>query len=105
MPKMEKYFPKGVDNTLYWNYNGCNDSNKGNNKEKGANHMTEAKYPVLVSEIAKRGLRKTAMAKRLGMDSKSFYNKLNGNTEFAWPEIKMMRNEFFPDMKIEDLMA
>lgn len=23
----------------------------------------------------------------------------------TWPEIKMMRNEFFPDMKIEDLMA
>lgn len=67
--------------------------------------MSEIKYPVLASEIARKGIRKSVMAKQLGMDSKTFYNKLNGVTEFSWPEIRLMRDTFFPDMQLEDLMS
>lgn len=67
--------------------------------------MSKIKYPVLVSEIARKGIRKSVMAKQLGMDSKTFYNKLNGVTEFSWPEIRLMRDTFFPDMQLEDLMS
>lgn len=67
--------------------------------------MSKTKYPVLVSEIARKGIRKSVMAKQLGMNSKTFYNKLNGVTEFSWPEIRLMRDTFFPDIKLEDLMS
>lgn len=67
--------------------------------------MTEVKFPVLAGEIAKRGLRKTVIAKQLGMDCKTFYNKLNGVTEFSWSEIRLLRDAFFPDMQLDDLMS
>lgn len=68
--------------------------------------MNEVRYPTLASEIAKRGIRKTAIAARLNIDSKTFYNKLHGHSEFSWPEITLMRDVFFPDFaSIEDLMS
>jgi hypothetical protein len=67
--------------------------------------MPEVRYPTLIGEIAKRRLQKTEIAKQLGMDSKTFYNKLNGVTEFSWPEVNSLRDAFFPDMQLDDLMS
>lgn len=60
-------------------------------------------YPVLVSEIAKRGTKRTVIAATLGISYKSLYNKLSGKVPFTWPEAKEITKTFFPDMRIDDL--
>lgn len=55
-------------------------------------------YPNLSGEIAKRGIKKRDIANTLGICEKSFRNKMNGVVPFTWPEVKIMRREFFPDM-------
>ena len=68
--------------------------------------MNTVKYPTLSGEIAKRGIKKGAIADSLGIDYRTFYNKLNGYSEFTWPEIRLMRDVFFPDYtSIDELMS
>ena len=55
-------------------------------------------YPVLVGEIAKRGIKKKAIARSLGICDKALSNKLNGKTPFTWPEVRTIRHQFFPDI-------
>lgn len=55
-------------------------------------------YPNLSGEIAKRGIKKKDIANTLGICEKAFRNKMNGVVPFTWPEVKIMRREFFPDM-------
>jgi len=62
-------------------------------------------YPVLRAEIAKRGVKKTAMAKALGISIGSFHNKMNGVSDFTWPEVCKVNDIFFPDMDKETLFA
>lgn len=56
------------------------------------------RYPILAGEIAKRGIKKKAIAKSIGVCDKSLRNKLAGNTPFTWPEVKTIRHQFFPDL-------
>jgi hypothetical protein len=67
--------------------------------------MNAIKFPILTGEIARRGIRKSVIAQRLGIEYKSLNNKLSGRTEFTWAELLAIQAEFFPDMKIEDLMS
>ena len=60
-------------------------------------------YPVLVGEIAKRGIKKKTIAQSIGVCDKALNNKLNGRSSFTWPEVKIILHQFFPDMKPEDL--
>lgn len=62
-------------------------------------------YPVLVGEIAKRGIKKKAIAQSIGVCNKSLNNKLNGKAPFTWPEVKIIRHQFFPDMNPDDLFT
>lgn len=55
-------------------------------------------YPVLVGEIAKRGIKKKTIAQSIGICDKSLSNKLNGRVPFTWPEVKTICYQFFPDM-------
>ena len=55
-------------------------------------------YPVLIGEIAKRGIKKTAIASRLGISNRCLYNKLCGVSSFTWEEICIITDCFFPDM-------
>ena len=55
-------------------------------------------YPTLESEIAKRGIKKTTMAKRIGISPRSFYNKLSGSVSFSWDEAIAITKMFFPDI-------
>ncbi len=41
-------------------------------------------YPTLAGEIAKRGIKKNAIAKHLGISDRTFYNKLYGIADFTW---------------------
>ena len=65
--------------------------------------MTE--YPILVGEIAKRGIKKTAIAKQLGISERTLYNKLSGNVSFTWDEVIAINSCFFPDFDPTQLFA
>lgn len=62
-------------------------------------------YPVLAGEIAKRGIKKKAIAESIGVCNKSLNNKLAGRVPFTWPEVELIRNQFFPDMSAEGLFS
>ena len=55
-------------------------------------------FPTLVGEIAKRGIKKTTIADRLGISTRSLYSKLSGETSFTWEEVCAVTNFFFPDL-------
>lgn len=55
-------------------------------------------YPVLAGEIAKRGIKKAAIAKQLGISSRTLYNKMYGLADFTWTEVLAIRSCFFPDI-------
>lgn len=60
-------------------------------------------YPVLVGEIAKRGIKKTVIANRIGISTRSLYSKLAGETSFSWDEACEIRDCFFPDVNQSEL--
>ena len=62
-------------------------------------------YPNLTGEIAKRGIKKTVMAKTLGITERALYSKLNGLTQFTWDEVCTINSCFFPDANPTDLFA
>ena len=62
-------------------------------------------YPTLRAEIARRGIKKGAMAKTLGITNRSFTNKMNGITSWTWPEVCKVNAIFFPDMDKDTLFA
>lgn len=66
--------------------------------------MREIVYPVLEGKIAERGIRRSAIATRLGITTKAFYNKMNGDSPFTWDEVRTMQMVFFPDQTKDALM-
>lgn len=62
-------------------------------------------YPTLAGEIAKRGIKKKAIAASIGVCQKSLTNKLSGKAPFTWPEVRKIKTQFFPDMKLDELFA
>ena len=98
---MQNPVKKGVDNSILMMYNAGN-----NNKLKfGGSEMIKPKYPELAGEIAKRGMTKAAIAARLNIGARSLNNKLCGVSPFTWEEVNIIREEFFPDKKLEELFA
>lgn len=61
------------------------------------------KYLTLISELAKRGIQKTEVAKLLGIHWNSVMNKMNGKTAFSVDEAIKIHDAYFPDWKIEEL--
>lgn len=64
-----------------------------------------AVYPTLVGEIAKRGIKKSAIAKRVGISERALYNKLAGSVSFTWEEVIEINKCFFPDFDPTSLFA
>lgn len=62
-------------------------------------------YPELVGEMAKRGLTRTSVAKRLGISPRTLYSKLTGDTDFTLSEANTIHTAFFPDVDKEALFA
>lgn len=60
-------------------------------------------YPVLRSELDRRGIRLTAVSRALGITDRTLRNKLNGQTDFTWPEVCRINEQFFPDLKKDEL--
>lgn len=64
-----------------------------------------AVYPILVGEMAKRGIKKKAIAQSIGICDKTLSNKMNGKVPFTWPEVCGINERFFPDMSKDELFA
>lgn len=62
-------------------------------------------YPMLASEIARRGIKKRTMAETIGISERTLHNKLTGKSEFTWNEVAAIQREFFPDVVIDNLFA
>lgn len=62
-------------------------------------------FPVLISEMAKRQIKKKVIAESIGVCNKSLNNKLSGRVPFTWPEVSAIKDRFFPDMTPEILFA
>ena len=60
-------------------------------------------FPNLAGEIARRGIKKKAIADALNICNSSLNNKLSGRVPFTWDEVKLIRSQFFPDMSPDDL--
>lgn len=62
-------------------------------------------YPELVGEMAKRSIKRTCMARRLGISTRTLYSKLAGETDFTLSEANTIQSAFFPDMEKDVLFA
>lgn len=60
-------------------------------------------YPTLAGEIAKRGIKKKAIAEAIGVSYRAFDNKMNNVSPFTWPEVSVIRKTFFPDLTVDEL--
>ena len=60
-------------------------------------------FPNLAGEIARRGIKKKAIADALNICNRSLNNKMKGRVPFTWDEVKLIRSQFFPDMSPDDL--
>ena len=57
-------------------------------------------YPNLSAEIARRGVKKSVIASRLGISTRTLHNKLTGVVSFKWEEANTICKSFFPDMSV-----
>ena len=62
-------------------------------------------YPELVGEIAKRGIKRGAIAAGIGISKRALYNKLSGTVSFTWDEVCAITERFFPDIDVKKLFA
>lgn len=62
-------------------------------------------YQNLAGEIAKRGIKKSAISSALGISGRALYSKMTGETQFTWPEVCGINEKFFPDMSKDTLFA
>lgn len=62
-------------------------------------------YPMLVGEIAKRGIKKSSIAKHIGISDRTLYNKMSGAVSFTWDEVVAINACFFPDLDKNALFA
>lgn len=62
------------------------------------------KYPILIGQMASRGIKKSTVASAIDCSNRTLNNKLSGKTPFTWGEVICIRDKFFPDVEIEHLM-
>lgn len=60
-------------------------------------------YRVLRGEMVKAGISVAKLAEKIGISEKSLRNKLNGTTDFTWPEAKTIRKIVNPNADMEEL--
>ena len=60
-------------------------------------------YRELLGEMIKKGITRKEVAKLLGITPKTFFNKMNGRTEFTWTEVKAIRQMVAPEKTLDDL--
>lgn len=56
-------------------------------------------------EMMKKGVTAKKISEKIGISNKTFFNKMNGSSEFTRREMYTIRDEFFPDKSIEYLFT
>ena len=62
-------------------------------------------YSFLRGEMYRAGITISALASQIGISEKSMRNKINGETEFTWPEALTVRRIVSPNKSMEELFA
>ena len=60
-------------------------------------------YPNLVSEIAKRDIKRKKIAEALNISYKAFSNKMRGVAPFTSDEALIIHESFFPELDMKFL--
>ncbi len=60
------------------------------------------KFPAFTGLLLNKANLKDA-ANALGVSYKTFYNKLNGITQFTWREVCILHDTFFPNFTIDEI--
>ena len=68
-------------------------------------NVRKDKCQVLSGLINDRGIKKSVIAKRLGISPKTLCGKLRGETGFVFDEAQIIREDFFPDVALERLFS
>ena len=62
-------------------------------------------YSFLRGEMYRVGITISSLASQIGISEKSMRNKINGETEFTWPEALAVRRIVSPNKTMEELFA
>ncbi len=57
----------------------------------------------LEAEMARENITVPMLSKCIGKTERATRNKLNGKTQFTWPEVQAIRDSFFPEMDLRYL--
>ncbi|HCT91668.1 MAG TPA: transcriptional regulator [Lachnospiraceae bacterium] len=60
-------------------------------------------YSFLRGEMVKAHISVPMLAKQIGVSEKTIRNKLNGETDFTWPEAVTIRRIVNPNLSIEEM--
>lgn len=60
-------------------------------------------YRELLGEMVKHGITRKMLADKLGITSKTLFNKINGKTDFTWEEVKKIRSIVAPTKTLDEL--
>lgn len=63
----------------------------------------ESAYPVLESEIARKGIKKKDIAELIGINARTLSMKLIGKNDFLLSEALAIHREYFGDIAIQEL--
>lgn len=63
------------------------------------------RYKKLEDMIADRGIRKTVIAKTLGISERALRYKIDGETSFSWEQACAVQEKFFPDVDLKILFG
>lgn len=62
-------------------------------------------FPNLEGMIDDRGIKVSAICKKIGVSPKSLHNKRVGRSQFTWNEACTIQEAFFPDIEMKILFA
>ncbi len=62
-------------------------------------------YQNLKNKIIKSNIKISKLSIRIGVTEKTLRNKLNGITEFTWPEVLRIRDMIAPQASFEELFT
>ena len=61
------------------------------------------KYEYLNQLINSRGIKKSAIARKLSIGERSLRNKIDGTSPLYWEQACKIQHDFFPDMDLQEI--
>ena len=66
--------------------------------------MKEPYYPNFMGECARKGISMNEIASTIKCTPRALSNKVNGRTQFTWPEVDTIHKTYFQDVSKDYLM-